>query len=220
MLESQENERSRIAANLHDSLGQSLLVIKNQAQLAMQTDKDATTVQQRLDEISEIASQAVEEVRQITHDLRPYQLDRLGLTQAIRAITKRVAENSSIQFASHVDDIDGILGKDSEIHVYRIVQESLNNIIKHSDAAEATVVVKKQAAMISMSFRDNGRGFDANLLEAGGQANAGFGLGGIAERTKILGGKMGLESQPEKGTNLSITIPVFINETRTENIDR
>lgn len=218
MLQSQESERSRIAANLHDSLGQSLLVIKNQAQLAMQSANNESLVQQRLDEISEIAWQAVEEVRQITHDLHPYQLDRLGLTQAIRAIIKRVADNCPIQFASHVDDLDGIFQKESEIHVYRIVQESLNNIIKHSGAAEATVVIKKQAAMVSMSFRDNGRGFDANASSPAVQSNAGFGLGGIAERTKILDGKMVLESQPGKGANLTITIPIAassINETGT-----
>lgn len=215
MLQSQESERSRIAANLHDSLGQSLLVIKNQAQLAMQSASNESVVQQRLDEISEIAWQAVEEVRQITHDLHPYQLDRLGLTQAIRAIIKRVADNCPIQFASHVDDLDGIFQKESEIHVYRIAQESLNNIVKHSGAAEATVVIKKQATAVTMSFRDNGRGFDADASNPTVQSKAGFGLGGIAERTKILGGKMALESQPGKGANLTITIPIAasLNET-------
>jgi signal transduction histidine kinase len=205
ILQSQESERGRIAANLHDSLGQSLLVIKNQAQLAMQSAKDEPLVQQRLDEISVIASQAVEEVRQITHNLRPYQLDRLGLAQAIRAIVERAAENCPIVFASHVDDIDGIFGKESEIHVYRIVQECLNNIIKHSGAIEAAVVIKKQTATVSMSFRDNGRGFDTGQSDP---YNAGFGLGGIAERTKILGGKLLVESQPGKGTNLTVLIPI------------
>lgn len=216
MLENQENERGRIAANLHDSLGQSLLVIKNQALLTMQSAKDESVIQQRLNDISEIASQAVEEVRQITHDLRPYQLDRLGLTHAIRAIIQRAAENSHIQFASHVDDIDGILARESEIHVYRIAQESLNNIIKHSAAAEATVVIKKQTAEVSMSFRDNGRGFDTNPSTTAGQLNAGFGLGGIAERAKILGGRMNLESQPGKGADLKITIPIMVSTDESE----
>lgn len=208
ILESQESERSRIAANLHDSLGQSLLVIKNQVQLAMQTVGDKPVARHRLDEISEIASQAIEEVRQITYDLRPNQLDRLGLAQAIRAIIKRVAENCPIPFASHVDNIDGIFGKESEIHIYRIVQESLNNIIKHSGAVEATVVVKKQATAVSMSFRDNGRGFDTDLTGHTDPDNAGFGLGGIAERTRILGGKLTVESQSGMGTNLTVLIPI------------
>jgi len=208
ILQSQESERSRIAANLHDSLGQSLLVIKNQVQLAMQSVKDEPMVQQRLDEISHIASQAVEEVRQITHDLRPYQLDHLGLAQAIRAIIKRAAENSPILIASHVDNIDGIFDKTSEIHVYRIVQEGLNNILKHSGAVEAAVVVKKQATIVSMSFRDNGRGFNIGLATPADPYIAGFGLGGIAERTKILRGKLTVESQPGKGTTLTIVIPL------------
>src|SRR5204863_7095993 len=82
ILQNLESERRRIAGNLHDGLGQNLLVIKNQALLALQNDADETLLRQRLDEISGVASQAIEEVRQITHGLRPYQLDRLGLTHA------------------------------------------------------------------------------------------------------------------------------------------
>jgi signal transduction histidine kinase len=91
ILQGQESERQRIAVNLHDSLGQNLLVIKNQAQLALQPTVDDNDRQLRLNKISELTSQALEEVRQITRDLRPYQLDRLGLTQAIRAVVTQVA---------------------------------------------------------------------------------------------------------------------------------
>ena len=92
VLERLEDERRRIAINLHDSLGQILLVIKNQALLAMQRPSDEKGLRQRLEEISGARSQAIEEVRQITHGLRPYQLDRLGLTQAIRALIGRAAK--------------------------------------------------------------------------------------------------------------------------------
>ena len=206
MLHGQESERRRIAANLHDSLGQSLLVIKNQARQAAQSVTDTTALQQRLDKISGITTQAIEEVRQVTHDLRPYQLDRLGLAQAVRAIIQRVSENSPIQFASHVDDIDGCFDQESEIHVYRIVQECLNNVIKHSGAAEATVVVKRHATTVSLSFRDNGRGFDTSAAPEG--RYSGFGLTGIAERARILGGNLTVDSRPGEGANLTVTIPI------------
>jgi signal transduction histidine kinase len=215
ILQSQESERRRIAANLHDSLGQSLLVIKNQARLAEQSVSDNGMVQQRLDEISNITSQAIEEVRQITHDLRPYQLDRLGLTQAIRAVIQRVSENSTILFASHVDDIDGLFNQESEIHVYRIVQECLNNIIKHSGAVEAAVVIKKQATAISLSFRDNGRGFDASAAGSSGGLDAGYGLNGIAERARILGGKLSVDSHPGEGADLAVIIPISLSKHET-----
>ncbi len=145
ILQGQESERQRIAANLHDSLGQNLLVIKNQAELAIQAAPDEAARQDRLGKISEITSQAIEEVRRITYDLRPYQLDRLGLTQAIRASVNGASENNSILFASRVEDIDDVFDKEAEIHVYRIVQEAINNVVKHSAATEAAVVIKKRA---------------------------------------------------------------------------
>jgi signal transduction histidine kinase len=215
ILQSQESERCRIAANLHDSLGQNLLVIKNQARLAMQPVKDVSALQQRLDEISGMASQALDEIRQITHGLRPYQLDRLGLTQAIRAVINRTSENSPIQFASNVEDVDKLYNKESEIHLYRIVQEGINNIVKHSSATEATVVIKRLANVVSLSIRDNGRGFDTTLFDANAH-EAGFGLSGISERARILGGTLTIDSRPGAGTSLNIEIPVqgLSNETR------
>lgn len=210
ILESQESERHRIAANLHDSLGQNLLVIKNQARLAMQPTEE-TVLRNRLDEISECASEAIAEVREITYALRPYQLDRLGLTQTIRATVNRATENSNILFASHTDDVDGVFDKESEIHVYRIVQEAVNNILKHSAATEATVVVKKLAGTVSVSIRDNGRGFDAVAVQNSESLDVGHGLSGIRERTRIIAGAFAIDSRPGQGTTLSIEIPIQVS---------
>ena len=207
ILQGQETERSRIAANLHDSLGQNLLVIKNQARLAMQPGANEGILRSHLSEISEMASQAIEEVRQITYNLRPHQLDRLGLTHAVRAALNRVSEQSPISFANDVDGIDGLLDAEAEIHFYRIVQESLNNIIKHSGATEVAVVVKKQQNSISLSVRDNGRGFEANVLNGQDSMRPGFGLKGIEERTRILRGKLTVESRPGMGASLTVEIP-------------
>ncbi len=208
-----EDERQRIAANLHDSLGQVLLAIKNQTLLALQRPPDDSTVRERLGEISGATSQALEEVRQITHGLRPYQLDRLGLTQALRATVSRASTNSQILFASRVEDIDGVFDKDSEIHVYRIVQEAINNVLKHSTATEAAVVIKKRTTdaltnSVSISIRDNGRGFEVAAMRTSQSSDFGYGLSGIAERARILGGQMTIDSRPGGGANLNIEIPV------------
>lgn len=209
VLERLEDERRRIAANLHDSLGQILLVIKNQALLAIQRPPDEQALRQRLDEISGATSQAIEEVRQITHGLRPYQLDRLGLTQAIRASVDQAAKNNSIQFASRVENVDGLFDKDAEIHVYRIVQEAITNVVKHSAATEATVVIKKRATVVCLSIRDNGRGFDPAKLSSG-IYGSGYGLSGIAERVRILDGTLAIDSKPGGGASLTIEIPLPI----------
>ena len=208
VLERLEDERRRIAINLHDSLGQVLLAIKNQAVLAMQRAGEESGLRQRLDEISTASSQAIEEVRQITHGLRPYQLDRLGLTQAIRAVVDLAAESGSIVFASRVEDIDGVFDKDSEIHIYRIVQEAVNNVVKHSAATEATVVIKRRPGLVSLSIRDNGRGFAADAQDSAHPSGAGSGLSGIAERVRILNGKLAVASRPGEGTNLTVEVPL------------
>ncbi|HET7624133.1 MAG TPA: sensor histidine kinase, partial [Verrucomicrobiae bacterium] len=209
VLERLEDERRRIAINLHDSLGQTLLVIKNHAILAMQNPSEEVSLQHRLDEISGTTSQAIDEVRRITHGLRPYQLDRLGLTQAIRASVDRASKNNSISFASRIENIDNLFDKDSEIHVYRIVQEAITNIVKHSAATEATVVIKKHATLVSLSIRDNGQGFDPEkqVLQP---HDLGYGLSGIAERVRILKGTLAIDSKPGEGTSLSVEIPFTI----------
>jgi signal transduction histidine kinase len=215
-----EDERRRIAANLHDSLGQILLVIKNHALLAIRRPPESPGLQERFAEISGAASQAIEEVRQITHGLRPYQLDRLGLTQAIRASIAQTTTENPISFATRVEDIDGLFEKDEEIHLYRIVQEAVTNVVKHSAASEATIVIKKRTGMLSVSIRDNGRGFDPVKLSSQPH-KFNYGLNGIAERVRILGGTLRIESQPGEGSDLTVEIPlpIFCNDTRDNHSD-
>ena len=211
VLERLEDERRRIAVNLHDSLGQTLMVIKNYAIMAIQRPPDGEGLRHDLDEISGATSQAIDEVRRITHGLRPYQLDRLGLTQAIRASVNLASENKSIVFASRVEDIDGMFDKDAEIHVYRIVQEAITNVVKHAAATEAAVVIKKRPEAISISIRDNGRGFDpAN--SASHSHDLGYGLDGIAERVRILAGTLLINSRPGEGTSLTVEVPVALTQ--------
>jgi signal transduction histidine kinase len=210
VLERLEDERRRIAINLHDSLGQTLLVIKNHAILAIQRPPEEQALRHRLDEISGATSQAIDEVRRITHGLRPYQLDRLGLTQAIRASVSRASENSAILFASRVEDIDGLFDKDAEIHVYRIVQEAITNAVKHSSATEAAVVIKKRTAVVSLAIRDNGRGFNP-AKPSSEPHDLGYGLNGIAERVRILGGTLEMDSRPGEGTSMTVVVPFPIS---------
>jgi signal transduction histidine kinase len=205
-----EEERSRIAGNLHDSLGQTLMVIKHRVISAAESLEGKSEIQSSMHEISAVTSQALEEVRRITHGLGPHQLDHLGLTRAIRALVDTPADNSSLVFASRIENIDGVFERDAEIHIYRIVQEAVTNILKHSAATEATVVVKKQSDAVSISVRDNGRGFDP--ARSNHQAHDfGYGLSGIAERVRILKGTLTIEPKPGAGTSLAAEIPFPIS---------
>ena len=208
LIASQEQERKRIAAELHDSLGQDLLVIKNRAAMAVQSGSAGKPESGHLEEISRVAAQALEEVREISHNLRPYQLDRLGLTRALRGLAGTIAASTGLRCVADVAPVDRLFAPETEINLYRVVQEGLNNIVKHAGATEARVTVERLESRISVRIEDNGRGFDR---EAGTEATArsgGMGLSGIAERVCMLNGRLRVESAPGRGTRLLIDVPV------------
>lgn len=207
LIESQEAERKRIAAELHDSLGQNLLVIKNYALMALNTGNGENPMREHVAEISDAATLSIEEVRQIAHNLRPYQLERLGLTNTLQTMLRQIANASDIGFSVEMDPIDGLLSKEEEISLYRIVQEAINNILKHSGAKEASVRIKRSGDEIQMTIADDGHGF---RLEPAGKAELqkrGFGLTGSAERVRMLGGTQTIQTAPGEGTTIHITIP-------------
>src|SRR5262249_25892779 len=127
LIESQEAERKRIATELHDSLGQNLLIIKNRALLHMQSLPDEKA-RLKFNELSDAVSHTLEEVRTISYDLRPPHLDQLGLRMALVAMIEKVVASSPIHFTHELDECDGRFAPGEEITLYRIVQECLNNI--------------------------------------------------------------------------------------------
>ncbi|HZS45943.1 MAG TPA: two-component regulator propeller domain-containing protein [Blastocatellia bacterium] len=202
LIESQESERKRIAAELHDSLGQSLAIIKNHALFGLQGPADLELTREQLKQISDHSGHAIDEVKEISYNLRPYLLDRLGLTKAIESMLGRVAEASGIDFSVELDNVDGIFPPDEEINFYRIIQESVNNIVKHSCAGSAAIKLKIENSAIRVTIQDNGRGFSPTSVEA----RPGFGLIGIAERVRMLGGRHIIDSTPGQGTSIAIVI--------------
>ena len=158
---------------------------------------------QTIEEISTEASLAIDETRTISYDLRPFQLDRLGLSKAIEALIRSASRATGIHFSTNIADIDTSFPEELRINFYRIVQEAVNNIMKHSGASEAEINVEKTSRGISLSIRDNGIGFFPQQ-KAVGVNKGGFGLIGIRERASLLGGTVEIESQPGAGTLLVI----------------
>ena len=205
LIASQEAERARIAAELHDSLGQNLLLIKNRAQLALAGKNLPADLREHIESISQLASQSIAEARQISHDLHPHQLDHLGLTRALEAMIDSAAESSGVVFRHKLDNVDGLFPKDAAMNLYRVVQESLNNILKHSRARQVAIRLEHDVHEVQLHIEDDGCGFQINEPVNGGK---GLGLKNIAERVRILGGKLKVESQPGKGTRIEVSIPV------------
>jgi signal transduction histidine kinase/ligand-binding sensor domain-containing protein len=210
LIASQEAERKRIAAEMHDSLGQRLVVIKNLAYLLLRAKKDAPADDsdaQTITEISDEASSAIAETREISYNLRPFQLDRLGLTKAIEAMIRTTGIASGIRFTSELDNIDDIFPEDLRINFYRIVQESLGNIMKHAQATAVSVRVKRRVENVILTIEDNGRGFTPDERSPA-PSRSGFGLTGMGERASLLGGEFKVRSIPGKGTTVLCQIPL------------
>jgi signal transduction histidine kinase/ligand-binding sensor domain-containing protein len=205
LIGSQERERQRIAAELHDSLGQNLLVVKNRALLGALSQENAEARKQ-FDEIGATVAQTLEEVRAISYNLRPHHLEQLGLTTTIRAMIDKTAESSGIAMKAELDDLDGVFPPADEITIYRIIQESLNNVVKHSGADEAHVAMQCHEHHVDVTIRDNGQGFASSTASAGATSRGGFGLKGLAERVHMLGGTHTIESGSGRGTTVTVRL--------------
>ena len=205
LINAHETERRRIAAELHDSIGQSLAMIKNAAVFGSKTVSSVEEAKEHLAEISGASAQAVSEVREIAYNLRPFMLDRLGLTKSIGSLLNKVADNSAIKIVSEIENIDGIFESEAEISVYRIVQECLNNIMKHAAAREVKVKIAKNERAVSIVISDDGKGFDRKNQNETKQTD-GFGLFGMKERVRILGGTFDIDSAIGEGTTIEIEI--------------
>jgi signal transduction histidine kinase len=205
LIASQELERKRIAAELHDSLGQRLVVIKNLAAISLDSHNGGGAPDRNIEEIVSEASQGLSEVKEISYNLRPYQLDRIGLTKAIEAIARTAATASPIVINATIANIDDIFPKDTQINFYRMVQEGVNNVIKHSGARQASITVKREPDRILLTIGDDGKGFSPVQSSADLQ-RGGFGLVGIAERAELLGGTADIQSGPGLGTTIRVEI--------------
>ncbi len=210
LIASQEAERKRIAAELHDSLGQSLVIIRNWAMLGAGQIENNAPARQELDEINTIASRTINEVREIAYNLGPYHLERLGFEKSIRDMATRVAKSSGVAISTELEALDGALSSETQMSLYRVVQEALNNMVKHSRATETSIALKRESAGVRLTVTDNGRGFDpqpAKAAEVPGGARPGFGLNGMAERVRLLGGALTIRSAPEHGTTVEAYLP-------------
>lgn len=204
----QENERRRLAGELHDGLGQDLLVIASQAQLGMGHSENPSATATRLQDIAETARQAIQQARRMAHNLRPGLVEELGFTKAVRANADKAAHAAGHSLTLTLEDVDGLLPPEFEVNLFRITQESLNNVLKHAGASEAKITLTESSASLRLIIEDNGRGFDPSQMESVPPDQRGFGLRQIAERTKMMGGRLDLQSRPGHGTRLMVEIPL------------
>jgi signal transduction histidine kinase/ligand-binding sensor domain-containing protein len=199
LIESQEGERHRIALELHDSIGQTLAVIRNRTLLGLDAE-EIGKMREQLNQISEASTLALQETREIARNLHPAQIENLGLTAALRSLVKSIESATGLRCEAYIDEISQNLSYDASINIYRITQESLSNIIKHSGASKACVRLQIENEKLVLTVEDDGRGFDD------GAAPYGLGLTGMCERARMIDAELTIDSHPGEGTKIRLVL--------------
>ena len=191
-----------------------MLLIKNRLALALTRQSDAAEHTRQLEAATEATTRAISEVRAISQALRPAALEQAGLTKAIEWMVEQLGAGSPVKFSTELDNLDGLLGPELEINLYRIVQEGLNNIIRHAGARQVILELKREQAGVYVSILDDGLGFDLEKMRDESESRPGLGLAGMKERAEYLGGSFDLQSEPGRGTRVTVRVPLPQEATR------
>jgi PAS domain S-box-containing protein len=205
LLQGQEEERRRIARELHDSASQDLAMVSVElGTLARQAGDEGCTVREELTRLREKIIALSVGIRDLSHRLHPAELEELGLVSALRSLGDRLFRHEGIRAYFITDDEPLTVPPASAVAIYRVVQEALRNIVKHSGAKEATVTLESVEDRFRLSIADRGVGFDTE--EIGGKA--GLGLVSMEERIRLLGGSLMIRSTPDEGTEVEAFVPL------------
>jgi len=213
LVTSQEDERARIARELHDEAGQSLTALKISLELLM--DSLPSEMQEVRDALKDAADQAgttLENIRGIAHNLRPPVLDRLGLNRALEGLCEQFESKTQTHTIYKGFELPR-LPSTHEIILYRFVQEALTNIAKHADASEVQIWLDVRTGMIELHVKDNGKGMSINPLEIKDDEQEGMGLASMTERLNIINGILDVQSTPGKGTHLRACVALRLRES-------
>lgn len=215
MIEVQEEEKQKIAMDIHDGPAQSMAHLLIKAELCERLmDIDKERFRQEMANFKSLARETLKELRKTIFDLRPMSLDDLGLIATLERYIDNFIEYTGIHVDFKVVGQEYPLNKSIEISVFRMIQEALSNIRKHSKATEANVTIEFSPTRLNVSISDNGIGFNVDALtQAGDMSISGYGLANMRERAELLGGNLTIRSAPYKGTRINF----YISITKGEN---
>jgi two-component system sensor histidine kinase UhpB len=196
-LTAQESERSRIARELHDEVGQTLTAVALRAE---QAAEDPARQQQALTEIADTVQRSLDDVRRIGRELRPEALDDLGLVNALIALCSRVERQGRMRVRRALDGHLPLLPDEVELVIYRVAQEALTNALRHAEATETRVALQPVDGSVVLTVEDDGRGMAPRGREGG--------IGGMRERAMLIGAELGIHSDNGGGTEVRLTVPV------------
>lgn len=202
ILEVEEKERSRFAAELHDGLGPMLSAVKyNLSELSGKIEAFSSEEKKVFEKAMNILDESCKEVRQVSHNIMPHTLLKKGLNNAIRDFVSKI-ENKNLQVHLYLSGLDENLDSKVEVAAYRIIQESVNNVLKHADATKLDISLTKDEDGLTGAIEDNGKGFNVKNVKTGG-----IGLSNIISRIQFLHGNVDIDSRPGNGTLIAFHIP-------------
>lgn len=201
----QEEERRRLARELHDGIGQTLTALINQLRRVRAGEEGSNDLEAAI----EVAELALTDVRELSRLLRPPVLDDLGLHAGLTWLVRMLREHSGlatlIEWQAGEDER---LDPELETLIFRIAQEGLNNVLKHSGQLSARLAVRRHGDRLEFTVADTGRGFDVAQVMSPADGAAGLGLRGIRDRVELFGGQFAVESAPGRGSRLRVVVPV------------
>jgi signal transduction histidine kinase len=205
LIQAQEEEQMRLARGLHDDLSQSLALLSVELEMFGQSPPaERGQISGRMQEFSAQVKRLSSEVHRLSHELHPAKLEQLGLVPAMRGFCKEfaVAHQMAIEFADR--SVPQVVPQDTALCLYRIAQEALHNVVKHSGGTVARVELAMEGSELRLAIDDDGVGFDPQAM----RANGSLGLVGMGERARFVHGRLSIESHAGKGTRVEVLVPI------------
>jgi PAS domain S-box-containing protein len=210
LMTAQERERERISRELHDELGQALLVMKLQASyIERGLAQEQGAIRRECQALLQHLDQLVEEIRRLARDLSPTMVRDLGLSSALLQLVKEFTRHYDIEAdIDQMENINDLFPRQAQINIYRIFQEALTNIGKYAQASQLRIAIKREDSQVSFLMADNGKGFKVDEVLGGDQTRRGLGLMAMKERARMMGGTLEIWSQEGEGTRIALIIPI------------
>jgi signal transduction histidine kinase len=208
VLRLQEEERGRISRDLHDGIGQLLTALKIQLELLEQEAASITRLTSRIAGARELADTALTEVRQLSHVLRPQMLDELGLESTLKWLARTFPQRTGIAVDLTMEGREQRADPDVETLVYRIVQEALTNVARHSGAKAAAVNLRRDPDRLFVRIEDRGSGFSPEAHLCVGEDERGFGIRAMRDRVEFMNGRFSIRSSAGGGTVVEADLPL------------
>ena len=194
LIKNQEDQRTQVARDLHDSVGQKLMLLTKQVNVFKNKN------------IDDLAKNTLKELREISRGLYPATFEQIGITASIKNMIKEIDTNTNLFFMLEIDNIDESLSNQNALHLYRIIQKVLNNIVKHADAKSVLISIVNKDSFIITEIKDNGIGFEFTEKL---NSNSSLGMKTLFERAKIIKSKLLVNSKKDKGTTMQLITPVL-----------